>query len=106
MMGCAQEADIVFVEYTMNDWSRHKGDLSSLESDSRRGFENLLRMLLRYEKSPAIIIVHAWSPLAAGEWIGVGPEDYFHTTPEDHVDTIAKYVHSRIRAFSGLWQSL
>ena len=88
-----QEADIVFIEYTMNDWIRREEDLVSLENDRRRGFETLLRKLLRYERSPAIVIVHAWSPRTLGEGFiepVVEPEDFFRATPEDHMDTIGK----------------
>ena len=58
-----QGADIVFLEYTMNDGAGiSKEGEAGVEIDipSRRGTERLLRRLLSFENRPAVVVLHAW----------------------------------------------
>jgi hypothetical protein len=58
-----QDADIVFVEYTVNDLSAIRGDVETvLETQRRRGTERLFRRLLTFERLPAVVVLHTWAP--------------------------------------------
>jgi lysophospholipase L1-like esterase len=93
LMG-AQDADLVFLEYTINDmlfWGDTLQDeFRKVETNMRRGFERLLRKLLQYERMPAVIIVHAWSPEVTRRWFHVEQHDFFRYTPEDIIDFVGK----------------
>ena len=63
LLGQWQDADVVFVEYTVNDLSAIRGAVeAALDNPKRRGTERLLRRLLSYEKRPAVVVVHTWAP--------------------------------------------
>lgn len=55
----ASGADLVFVEFTMNDGQNS----CEVTTDGRRGFEVLMRKLLNYPRGPAVIVLHWWSPV-------------------------------------------
>lgn len=60
-----QGADIVFMEYTMNDMiavsQQQQGDAGcDLDIPSRRATERLLRSLLSFENKPAVVVIHSW----------------------------------------------
>ena len=53
----------------------------------RRGFEQLLRRLLALPGSPAVLLLHWWSPLTFhGAW----------DAAEDQLDTIASYYDLQV----------
>jgi hypothetical protein len=53
----------VFVEYTVNDLSAINGDVEEvMDTQKRRGTERLLRRLLTFDNSPAVIVLHTWAP--------------------------------------------
>jgi hypothetical protein len=56
-----ESADIVVIEYAMNDpW-----DGIGMEHDYRKAFERLIRKLLQYPRHPAVVLVDAYSYRAA-----------------------------------------
>ncbi|KAK9829249.1 hypothetical protein WJX72_004751 [[Myrmecia] bisecta] len=54
------DLDIVFLEFTVNDYFSAKG-LPAMENSARRRFERLIRALLQRPDPPAIILLH-WQP--------------------------------------------
>ena len=56
-MHIPKEADIVFVEYSVND---PQAPMPHFTNDMRRGMERLLRRLLTYPKRPAVVLMHAY----------------------------------------------
>lgn len=57
--------------------------------DCRRGFERLLRKLLRLKNMPAVLVVHWWAPLhfLSSYW----------NVAEDELDVIASYYRLPVR---------
>eukprot|EP00798_Chlamydomonas_sp_ICE-L_P025393 gene25392-11057_t len=57
-------ADIVFVEYSINDKQQHElqgvPNLPAMDNHYRRPFERLLRKLLNYPNRPAVILLNAF----------------------------------------------
>lgn len=51
------DADLVFVEYSINDSSKIE---PTFQNNVRRGFERLLRKLLNYDHKPAVVLMHAY----------------------------------------------
>lgn len=97
-----QEADIVFIEYTINDMLHNtdirgaelKEDFYKVETGLRRGLERLFRKLLAYPRAPAVLLVHSWAPaISVHNWVEAPVHNYFHTTPEDLMDVVAKCAH-------------
>eukprot|EP00884_Botryococcus_braunii_P008547 jgi/Botrbrau1/17694/Bobra.0166s0118.1 len=79
-----QDADLVFVEYSVNDWEVLNANRSRwMDNGIRRGFERLMRKVLQLPHVPAIILLHWWSPL------------HFHSSywnvAEDQLDVIGGY---------------
>ena len=58
------------------------------KGNCRRGFERLLRKLLRLKNSPAVLVVHWWSPLhfLSSYW----------NVAEDELDVIASYYRLQV----------
>ena len=92
-----QDADIVFIEYTINDMLHDndirgegsKDDFYLVDTEHRRGLERLLQKLLMYKRSPAVILVHSWAP-EVSRWVKSPTHNFFHTTPEDMMDVVGK----------------
>ena len=63
--------------------------LTSMASPRRRGFERLLRRLMRLPGLPAVLVVHWWSPL---EFQGS-----FWEVAQDELDVIASYYDIQVR---------
>lgn len=57
------QADIILVEYAVNDASFPS---PPFDNESRRSFERLIRKLLSYPNQPAVILVNAYSYVAGG----------------------------------------
>ena len=58
-----QDADVVFVEYTVNDLHAIRGEVeAALDNPKRRGTERLLRRLLTFRNRPAVVVLHTWAP--------------------------------------------
>ncbi|GAX77809.1 hypothetical protein CEUSTIGMA_g5252.t1 [Chlamydomonas eustigma] len=69
-MHVPKDVDIVLVEYSVNDWH---SPAPTFQNNIRRGYERLLRKLLKYPNNPAVILVHTyvWSqayPFAGSFW--------------------------------------
>ena len=65
------------------------GALSGCACPRRRGFERLLRKLLRLRSAPALLVLHWWAPLHfRGSWWNVA---------EDELDTLASYYRLQVR---------
>ncbi len=72
------------VEYTINDnqGKEYNGEHEPWMNNSiRQGFERLVRKLLQFPSSPAVIVLHYWKPSFGHFW----------ATLEDEIDVIAKY---------------
>jgi hypothetical protein len=78
-----QETDLVVVEFTFNEEAN-----LPYTSPSRRGFEQLLRKLLRLPNSPAIIMLHhyAWY-FSFGDGVDSG---LFYRQAEEQLGTMAQ----------------
>ena len=78
-----QEADLVVVEFSFNE-AAHE----AYGGPTRRGFEQLLRKLLRLPHAPAVIVLHhyAWH-YAEGDGV---PAGLFYRQPEEHLGTLAQ----------------
>ena len=63
--------------------------LTSMALPRRRGFERLLRRLMRLPGAPAVLVVHWWSPL---EFQGS-----FWEVAQDELDVIASYYDVQVR---------
>lgn len=53
-----READLIFVEYSVNDPARAEPPWGN---EPRAALERLVRSLLRYPRSPAVVLLHAYS---------------------------------------------
>ena len=53
-----KDADIVFVEYSVNDW--HSPGGPPFQNNIRRAFERLLRKIMRYPNKPAVVLLNAY----------------------------------------------
>ena len=62
----------------------------------RRGYEALVRKVLKYPNSPAIILAHYWS---AGLSENTSGSKSFWQTSEDEIDVIAKYYSLPVVSF-------
>ena len=83
--------DIVFVEFAVNDNNGSDdfhGGKTYMNNTLRRGFERLLRKILLLQSSPAVIVVHYFSPVWAQHSFG---SDSFWMTPEDEMNVLAMY---------------
>lgn len=78
-----QNADLLVLDFTFNE----APDLP-YTSPSRRGFEQLLRKLLRLPNSPAVVLLHhyAWY-FAFGDGVGAG---LFYRQAEEQLGTLAQ----------------
>ena len=72
MCTASQDADMVTIEYTINENST--APMTSLE---RRSYEHVVRQLLRLGSRPAGLLLHHYS-----WWGGHQPRGLFHKNPE------------------------
>ncbi|KAL4854370.1 hypothetical protein ACK3TF_004888 [Chlorella vulgaris] len=80
----AADADVVVVEYTMNE--NRTAEFDSLE---RREYEQLLRRVLRLPGQPAVVLLHSYAwLLAAGDGV---TEGLFYTNTEGQLATLAQF---------------
>uniref|UniRef100_A0A7S0S1A6 SGNH hydrolase-type esterase domain-containing protein n=1 Tax=Chlamydomonas leiostraca TaxID=1034604 RepID=A0A7S0S1A6_9CHLO len=56
-MHIPKDSDIIFVEYSVNDWHN---PTPAFQNNVRRPFERLLRKLLNYPKRPAVVMMHQY----------------------------------------------
>ncbi|KAI7841869.1 hypothetical protein COHA_004398 [Chlorella ohadii] len=81
----APDADLVFVEFTVND----RPDLP-LTDPQRKGFEQLLRKLLRLPGRPAVVLLHHypwWRASGDGRRLGL----FYYPLTEQHFTLLAHY---------------
>ncbi|BDA43799.1 hypothetical protein COCOBI_04-8160 [Coccomyxa sp. Obi] len=75
------EADFVLLEYTFNDAERaYEGQ--SADDPTRRGFERLVRKMLKLPKRPAVMYFHVWTPRRLGFRFFESPENMIEMVPE------------------------
>ncbi len=86
------------IEFTINDNNGGNDFRGSqwMDNSLRRGYEALVRKILKYPNSPAVILVHYWS---AGWSEAVSGSKKFWLTPEDEIDVIAKYYSLPVVSF-------
>eukprot|EP00884_Botryococcus_braunii_P002068 jgi/Botrbrau1/11862/Bobra.0175s0022.3 len=56
------DADIVILEYALNDWDVVREKASWMDNYQRRAYERLIRKILSRPNSPAILLAHWWAP--------------------------------------------
>ncbi|CAL5223929.1 g6531 [Coccomyxa viridis] len=78
------DADLVLVEFSVNDWEVVDAqNFAWMDNSLRRGFERLIRKLLGMDSSPAVLLLHWWAPLHF--------KSSFWNVAEDELDTIGSY---------------
>jgi lysophospholipase L1-like esterase len=77
------EADLVFVEYTVNDGWEDEPPIA--KSDRAKAFERTLRTLLSLPRRPAVVLVHALPSNASRAGLP------FWASEEDHYGVLAQY---------------
>ncbi|GAX81637.1 hypothetical protein CEUSTIGMA_g9065.t1 [Chlamydomonas eustigma] len=85
-MHITKDVDIVFVEYSVNDWHLPGGP--PFQNEMRRSFERLLRKILTYPHKPAVILVHSYI------WYQAYPvPGSFWNNAEREFNELALYYH-------------
>ena len=70
-------------------WTTVRAGFDAMSMSCRRGFERLLRRLMRLPGAPAVLVVHWWSPL---EFQGS-----FWEVAQDELDVIASYYDIQVQ---------
>ncbi|BDA48468.1 hypothetical protein COCOBI_12-1470 [Coccomyxa sp. Obi] len=86
------DADLILVEFSVNDWETvDPATFTWMDNSLRRGFERLLRKLLRLKSTPAVLVLHWWAPLhfLSSYW----------NVAEDELDVIASYYRLQSVSF-------
>ncbi|KAK9836351.1 hypothetical protein WJX81_007868 [Elliptochloris bilobata] len=85
------DADLVLVEFSVNDWEVADPSSAWMNNSQRRGFERLLRKLLRMKHQPALLVLHWWAPLHF--------KGSYWNVAEDELDVVAAYYRLQSISF-------